>query len=147
MRRAFRYDCLMFVRLRHLLGWVVSAFRSREEPLLFGLSFRGELLLENLALRQQLLALYLASREPGLRLGGRSDPAIEVMLLFSACSRLHRWGPTQHCSQICNWNFHKDQQPSTTWEMQPADFRELNLYTRKVTHLIPNQIPMLGETC
>jgi putative transposase len=37
----------MFVRLRHLLGWVVSAFRSREE-----------LLLENLALRQQLLALH-----------------------------------------------------------------------------------------
>jgi hypothetical protein len=37
----------MFVRLRHLLGSVVSAFRSREE-----------LLLENLALRQQLLALH-----------------------------------------------------------------------------------------
>jgi hypothetical protein len=42
--RAFRYDSLMFVRLRHLLGWVFSVFRSREE-----------LLLENLALRQQLL--------------------------------------------------------------------------------------------
>ena len=59
-RRAFRYDSLMFVRLRHLLGWVVSVFRSREE-----------LLLENLALRQQLLALNSASREPGLGLGGR----------------------------------------------------------------------------
>ena len=46
-RRAFRYDSLMFVRLRHLLGWVFSVFRSREE-----------LLLENLALRQQLLALH-----------------------------------------------------------------------------------------
>jgi hypothetical protein len=33
--------------LRHLLGWVVSAFSSREE-----------LVLENLALRQQLLALH-----------------------------------------------------------------------------------------
>jgi len=33
--------------LRHLLGWVVSAFRSREN-----------LVLENLALRQQLLALH-----------------------------------------------------------------------------------------
>ena len=42
--RAFRYDSLMFVRLRHLLGRVFSVFRSREE-----------LLLENLALRQQLL--------------------------------------------------------------------------------------------
>ena len=59
-RRAFRYDPLMFVRLRYLLGWVISVFRSREE-----------LLLENLALRQQLLALCSASREPGLRLGGR----------------------------------------------------------------------------
>ena len=34
--------------LRHLLGWAVSAFRSR-----------GELILENLALRQQLLALHV----------------------------------------------------------------------------------------
>src|ERR1039458_627512 len=33
--------------LRHFLGWVVSAFRSRED-----------LILENLALRQQLLALH-----------------------------------------------------------------------------------------
>ena len=46
-RRAFHYDSLMFVRLRHLLGWVFSVFRSREE-----------LFLENLSLRQQLLALH-----------------------------------------------------------------------------------------
>ena len=46
-RRALRYDHLMFVRLGHLLGWIISVFRSREE-----------LLLENLALRQQLLALH-----------------------------------------------------------------------------------------
>jgi putative transposase len=45
----------MFVRLRHLLGWVVSAFRSR-----------GELLLENLALRQQLLALHAKQPRPRL---------------------------------------------------------------------------------
>ena len=38
---------VMIVFLRHLLGWVVSAFRSRED-----------LVLENLALRQQLLALH-----------------------------------------------------------------------------------------
>ena len=37
----------MIVSLRHLLGWMVSAFRSRED-----------LVLENLALRQQLLALH-----------------------------------------------------------------------------------------
>src|ERR1700694_302613 len=37
----------MIVSLRHLLGWFVSAFSSRED-----------LILENLALRQQLLALH-----------------------------------------------------------------------------------------
>jgi putative transposase len=36
----------IFISLRHLLGWLVSAFGSRED-----------LILENLALRQQLLAL------------------------------------------------------------------------------------------
>ena len=53
--RALRYDHLMFGRLRHLLGWVVSAFRSQ-----------GELLLENLALRQQLLALHAKRPRPRL---------------------------------------------------------------------------------
>jgi len=37
----------MICPLRHLIGWIVCAFRSR-----------GDLLLENLALRQQLLALH-----------------------------------------------------------------------------------------
>jgi hypothetical protein len=37
----------MIVWLRHFLGWVVGAFRSRED-----------IILENLALRQQLLALH-----------------------------------------------------------------------------------------
>ncbi len=37
----------MIVSLRHFLGWLVSAFSSRED-----------LVLENLALRQQLLALH-----------------------------------------------------------------------------------------
>jgi putative transposase len=41
----------MIVWLRHLLGWVVSGFRSRED-----------LILENLALRQQLLALHARRR-------------------------------------------------------------------------------------
>src|SRR5664280_3808527 len=45
----------MFACLRHLLGWVVSVFRSREE-----------LLLENLALRQQLLALHAKRPRPRL---------------------------------------------------------------------------------
>ena len=54
-RRAFRYDSLMFVQLRHLLGWVISFFR-----------FREELLLENLALRQQLLALHAKRPRPRL---------------------------------------------------------------------------------
>src|ERR1017187_10951205 len=37
----------ILISLRHLLGWLVSAFSSRED-----------LILENLALRQQLLALH-----------------------------------------------------------------------------------------
>src|SRR5580704_1239019 len=43
--------------IRHLLGWVVSAFRSRED-----------LILENLALRQQLLARH--AKRPRRRLTG-----------------------------------------------------------------------------
>ena len=45
----------MIVSLRHLLGWMVSAFSSRED-----------LVLENLALRQQLLALH--AKRPRRRL-------------------------------------------------------------------------------
>jgi len=44
--------------LRHLIGWVISAFRSRED-----------LILENLALRQQLLALH--ANRPRRRLSAR----------------------------------------------------------------------------
>jgi hypothetical protein len=43
----------MIVWLRHLLGWIVSSFRSRED-----------LLLENLALRRQLLALHASTAPP-----------------------------------------------------------------------------------
>ena len=45
----------MIASLRHFLGWMVSAFRSRED-----------LLLENLALRRQLLALH--AQQPRRRL-------------------------------------------------------------------------------
>src|SRR5216684_2737126 len=45
----------MISSLRHLIGWIVSAFRSRED-----------LILENLALRQQLLALH--AKRPRRRL-------------------------------------------------------------------------------
>src|SRR3974377_562247 len=45
----------MIVSLRHLLGWVVSSFRSRED-----------LVLESLALRRQLPALY--AQRPRTRL-------------------------------------------------------------------------------
>ena len=48
-------DLGMTAWLRHLLGWFVSAFRSRED-----------LILENLALRQQLLALH--TKRPRRRL-------------------------------------------------------------------------------
>src|SRR5260370_12118569 len=45
----------MIVSLRHFLGWLVSAFHSRED-----------LVLENLALRRQLLALH--AQQPRRRL-------------------------------------------------------------------------------
>jgi hypothetical protein len=45
----------MIVSLRHFLGWLVSTFRSRED-----------LVLENLALRRQLLALH--AQQPRRRL-------------------------------------------------------------------------------
>jgi putative transposase len=50
----------MFVCLRHMVGWVISVFRSREA-----------LLLENLALRQQLLALHAKRPRPRLSSGDR----------------------------------------------------------------------------
>ncbi len=46
----------MFVCLRYLLGWILSVFRSRDD-----------LVLENLALRQQLLAVH--AKRPRPRLG------------------------------------------------------------------------------
>ena len=46
----------MLARLRHLFGWLIEVFRSRED-----------LILENLALRQQLLALH--AQRPHPRLG------------------------------------------------------------------------------
>jgi hypothetical protein len=46
----------MIPLLRHFVGWLVAAFRSRED-----------LILENLALRQQLLALH--GKRPRRRLG------------------------------------------------------------------------------
>jgi len=52
---AFDKISAMIVRLRYLLGWVVSALHSRED-----------LVLENLALRQQLLALH--AKRPRRRL-------------------------------------------------------------------------------
>ena len=48
----------MIVSLRYLLGWVVSVFKSRED-----------LILENLALRHQLLALH--ARRPRRRVSAR----------------------------------------------------------------------------
>ena len=46
----------MFVRLRYLLGWILSFFRTRDD-----------LVLENLALSHQLLALQ--AKRPRPRLG------------------------------------------------------------------------------
>ena len=50
----------MFASLRLLIGWVINAFRSRQD-----------LMLENLALRQQLLALH--AQRPGRRLSDLAE--------------------------------------------------------------------------
>jgi hypothetical protein len=182
----------MIVLLRHVLGWLFGVFRSR-----------ADLILENLALRQQLLALHahrprrrltaadklfwvalrrLWSRwkEPlilvtprtvvgwhraGFRLywkwlsracqmggrkpvespneilGGRAESRAYDVRLFSMTSRTLFDRLAWCCSQICNRQFLKDQQRSTIHKMQPAESTGDNMYTKKVTHLIPNQIP------
>jgi putative transposase len=56
----------MTVPLRHLLGWLIGAFQSR-----------GNLILENLALRQQLLALHSKCPRPRL---GRLDKLFWVAM-------------------------------------------------------------------
>ena len=110
------------------------------------LSLSEELLMGNLAHLQQLLALPCKSRTwSRIRWSGR--PVVAVMLLFSIYSRLRCLGRTRHCSQICNSEFLRDQQRSTIQKMQPAESTGDKVYTKKVTHLIPNQIPSLGETC
>jgi hypothetical protein len=68
----------MIVRLRHLLGWMVSVFSSRED-----------LVLENLALRQQLLALH--AKRPRRRLTALhscSGRAENVLVRVDKASRL-----------------------------------------------------------
>src|ERR1019366_3584097 len=72
-RRALRSGHLLFVLLGHLLGCVISVFRSQEE-----------LLLVKLAPRQQVLALHPASRESGLRLGDRRTERSSALLLNSS---------------------------------------------------------------
>src|ERR1700687_3075929 len=95
----------MIVSFRYVLGWMVSAFSSRED-----------LVLENLALRQQLLALH--AKRPRRRLtalqklfwialktfwsGGRSllswlllEPSCAGIGLASGSSKSRRQLPTQ----------------------------------------------------
>jgi hypothetical protein len=44
-------------------------------------------------------------------------------------------------------NSSRAQRRSTTPKMQPAEFKGDKMYTKKVTHLIPNQIPKPIEIC
>ena len=62
----------MIVSLRHLIGWIVSFFRSRED-----------LVLENLALRQQLLGLH--TKRPHRRLS-----AMQFTESYSSWALLYR---------------------------------------------------------
>jgi hypothetical protein len=78
----------MILLLRHFVGWLVGAFRSRED-----------LMLENLALRQQLLALH--SKRPRRRLGfvdkvfwvalGKLESGWKKQLLLVTPETVVRW--------------------------------------------------------
>jgi hypothetical protein len=69
----------MIASLRHLLGWIVSSFRSRED-----------LVLENSALRRQLLALH--AQRPRTRLTALHKPVLgcveSVLVWVEETSRL-----------------------------------------------------------
>ena len=69
----------MIASLRHFLGWLVSAFRSRED-----------LVLENLALHQQLLALH--AQRPRRRLTAIAQAVLgcveNVLVRVEEASRL-----------------------------------------------------------
>jgi hypothetical protein len=83
---------MMFVRLRHLLGWVFSVFRSREE-----------LLLENLALRQRLLALHAKQTSPSTEfrrpavLGRFATSLLRLEEIVDPCH------PGDRCSLASGW--------------------------------------------
>ena len=79
----------MIVSLRHLLGWMVSAFRSRED-----------LVLENLALRQQLLALARAPASPSIdRLAQAVLRCVENVLV-----RVEEASHLGHSQNRVNWH-------------------------------------------
>ena len=88
-----------------------------------------------------------ASRSPNEILGGRAESHAYDVRLFSMTSRTLFDRLAWCCSQICNCEFLRDQQSSTTRKIQPADSKGDKLYTRKVTHLIPNQIQRVMEIC
>ena len=88
-----------------------------------------------------------ASRSPNEILGGRAESRAYDVRLFSMTSRTLFDRLAWCCSQICNRQFLKDQQRSTIQKMQPAESTGDKMYTKKVTHLIPNQIPKPIEIC
>ena len=85
--------------------------------------------------------------EPNLGLGARAPPNSPVHLVFSTLFRPCGAELRARCSQICNWRSLAVQQRSTTLKMQMAESKAHRVYTRKVTHLIPNQIPYIVESC
>ena len=73
----------MIVSLRHLLGWMVSAFSSRKH-----------LVLENLALRQQLLALH--AQRPRRRLTALHKLFwVALKTFWSGGGSLSSWSPLE----------------------------------------------------
>ena len=79
----------MILSLRHLLGWIVSSFHSRED-----------LVLENLALRRQLLALHAQRPRTRLREMG-SEPTWQKTVLLERWVGSCRRDLLDHEEKIC----------------------------------------------
>src|SRR5260370_38389285 len=80
----------MIVSLRHFLGWLVSVFRSRED-----------LVLENLALRRQLLALH--AQQPRRRL-----TALQTLIWYPSLRSTARPMTVGDYTQLADTDIHCD---------------------------------------
>src|SRR5580765_7312424 len=103
----------MIVSLRHFLGWLVSVFRSRED-----------LVLENLALRRQLLALH--TQQPRRRLTAKHKLFwVALRTLWSGWTKPLIWVTSR---TVMNWH--------------RAGFRLYWTWVSRVSLSLPKMLPV-----